>query len=92
MEALLSETPRVSDVLDNDEISLIVAAFLKHPNRITKGAAEEDILKVITWAHELKLVAELNLEILDEIYRGNLLIDVRENEVFMSLKKEGTDD
>jgi hypothetical protein len=84
----LSETPRVSDVLDNGEVSLIVTAFLKHPNRVMKGGSEEDIIKIINWAQEIKLVADLNLEILDEIYKGNLLLDIREDEIFMSLKKE----
>jgi hypothetical protein len=81
------QTPAVSEVLTNTEISRLVQAFLKHPDRLAKGATEEDIIKVIEWAHELKLIAELNLAILSEIYRGNILLDMKNNEVVMSMSK-----
>ena len=79
------QTPSISEVLSNTEIKHLVTAFLRHPNRVEKGASEEDIIKVINWAHELKLQAEINLAILKEVYSGNIVLNMQDNDVVMSM-------
>lgn len=80
-------------ILDNQEISWLVQAFLRSPDRLEKGASEEEIIKVITWAEELKLDVIIKFGILHEIYRGALVLGInKDNEVVMSLSKELPDD
>lgn len=79
-------------LLSDEEIKWIIQSYLSHPNRVGKGAKEEEILSVIKWAQELKKEALFNLEILEEIYLGNIVVDLRPSgEVVMMTKPENQD-
>jgi hypothetical protein len=74
----------MNEVLSVEEIKWLVIAFLQHPDRVGKGTREDEIIRLLEWAADLKTKALMNLEILEEIYLGNLVLDVRDGEVFMS--------
>jgi hypothetical protein len=84
----MTETKEYGQILDNQEISWIVQAFLRAPDRLEKGATEEDIIKVIKWAEDMKLELVLKFGIMHEIYRGALVLGLRDNDVVMSLASD----
>lgn len=87
----MTATKEFGQILDNQEISWIVQAFLRSPDRLEKGGTEEEIIKVIKWAEDLKLELVLKFGILHEIYRGALVLGLNsEDTVVMSLATDGT--
>jgi hypothetical protein len=78
------EEPKKS-ALSSEEVTWILQAFLHHPSRVKNGATEEEMLKVISWAHELKVNLLVNLGILYEVYAGTLDLNIKDDEVVMSV-------
>jgi len=90
----MEEVPeeKISGILARGEINRIIRAFLTSPERIEQGASQEEILKVVRWAEELKLKAAINLSILKEIYVGALYLDLnKEEDVVMGLHEKDTE-
>lgn len=78
--------PWTDTTLQEEEVRRIISAFLTNPNREGNGATEEEILKVVTWARDLKLDAAININILRMIYYGQMALDLNsEGNVVMSL-------
>jgi len=75
-------------ILDNQEITWLVQAFLRSPDRLEKGATEEEIIKVIKWAEALKLDLVIKFGILHEIYKGDLVLGIKDDDVVMSLAED----
>lgn len=80
------DTPK--SLLSAEESGWIVKAFLGNPDRLEKGATEEEIIRVLNWANDLKLRLSIDLGILFELYSGNLNLNTTSDDVVMSRRDD----
>jgi len=62
--------------LSSEEVGKAVTAYLQHPNRVTNGALEDQLIKVIEWVSLIKEQTRLNIEILNGLLEGKIVLDV----------------
>lgn len=81
-------TDSPSHVLSTQEVTWVIQSLLRNPERLEKGASEEDIIRVIKWAEDLKFDMAVKFGILHEIYRGSIVTNTTETGVVMSLSPD----
>lgn len=83
------ENSTIAPALSQEEVKWIIQAFLRHPERKEHGGTEAEILHIIRWAEEIKIKLLFDMNLLYNLYMGNIVVDVdAEGEVRMSITPE----